>query len=97
MKITPDGIATIVTNVVAIATMAFGLSQDAADVITKAAPTIVGGIMSASTVITYLINKRKERVEVFKATVGSMMSDNAVVAKGSEDRIRAVAKSLGML
>jgi hypothetical protein len=47
--------------------------------------------------VTYLINKRKERIEVFKATVDSIKSDDPVVANGAENRINAVAKSLGML
>ena len=96
MKITSEGVVTLVTNLVGIATMVFGMSRDTADVITKAAPTIVGGIMSAATVVTYLINKRKERTAVFNAVV-SAKADGLVQAAGLEDSIVATAKRIGMI
>lgn len=96
MKITSEGAATLVTNLVAIATMLFGMSQDTADVLTKAAPTIVGGIMATATVITYLVNKRKERIEVFNAAI-SRQSDGKVAAKSAEDHAIEVGRRLGMV
>lgn len=97
MKITSEGVVTLVTNLVGIATMVFGMSRDTADVITKAAPTIVGGIMSAATVVTYLINKRKERTAVFAAVVSAKKEDGPVQAAGLEDEIVQTAKRIGMI
>lgn len=96
MKITSEGAVTLITNIVAIATMVFGMSQDTADVLTKAAPTIVGGVMSIAAVVTYLVNKRKERIEVFNAAI-SRVGDGIVTAKGVEDRVITVGKQLGMV
>lgn len=99
MKITNEGATTLVANIVGIATMLFGMSQETADVITKAAPTIIGGIMSIVTVVTYLINKSKERREVFNATVAARLAptDSVVNAQSAEDNIVATAKNLGMI
>lgn len=96
MKITSEGAVTLITNIVAIATMLFGLSQDTADVLTKAAPTIIGGIMSAVTVVTYLINKRKEKIAVFNAAIAHQ-SDGKIAAKSTEDRVITVGKRLGLV
>lgn len=99
MKITNEGITALVANVVGIAVMVFGMSQETADVITKATPTIVGGIMSLVTVVTYLINKSKERRDVFNATVQARLAptDTVVNAQSAEDNIVATAKKLGMI
>ena len=99
MKITNEGITTLVANIVGIAVMVFGMSQETADVITKATPTIVGGIMSLVTVVTYLISKSKERRDVFNATVQARLAplDTVVNAQSAEDNIVATAKNLGMI
>lgn len=99
MKITSEGITTLVSNVLGIAVMLFGMTQDTADVISKATPTIVGGLMSIATVVTYLINKRKSRSEVFNAVVATKMApvDSCVNAQSAEDSILKVAKNLGMV
>ena len=96
MKITSEGAVTLISNIIAIATMVFGMSQDTADVLTKAAPTIIGGIMSITTVVTYLVNKRKERIEVFNAAI-SRQSEGKVAAKSAEDRAIEVGRRLGMV
>jgi hypothetical protein len=99
MKVTNEGITALVANIVGIAVMVFGMSQETADVITKAAPTIIGGIMSIATVVTYLINKSKERRDVFNATVQARLAptDTVVNAQSAEDNIVATAKNLGMI
>lgn len=97
MKITPEGAITLVTNVIGIATMVFGMSQDTADVIMKAAPTIVGGVMSLVTVVTYLINKRKEKIEVFNSAMTDKEDPYVLAAKGTEARAVVIGRSLGMV
>ena len=99
MKITSEGITTLVSNVLGIAVMLFGMTQETADVISKATPTIVGGLMSIVTVVTYLINKRKSRSEVFNAIVSAKIApaDSCINAQSAEDGILKAAKNLGMV
>ena len=99
MKITNEGVTTLVANILGVAVMLFGMSQETADVLTKAAPTIIGGVMSIVTVVTYLINKRKERTEVFNAAVAARINkpEGLVAAQSTEDAILSTAKNLGMI
>ena len=91
-----EGCVTVITNMLSIAVMVFGMSQETADVISKAAPTIIGGVMSIVTVVTYLINKRKEKIEVFKA-IASKPDVGTVSAQNAENKLIATAKNLGMI
>ena len=91
-----EGCVTVITNMLSIAVMAFGMSQETADVINKAAPTIIGGAMSLVTVVTYLVNKRKEKIEVFKA-IASKPDAGTVSAQNAENKLIATAKNLGMI
>ena len=99
MKITNEGATTLIANILGVAVMLFGMSQETADVINKAAPTIIGGLMSIATVVTYLINKRKSRSEVFNAIVATKIApaDSCVNAQSAEDSILKAAKNLGMV
>lgn len=91
-----EGCVTVIANALSIAVMAFGMSQETADVINKAAPTIIGGVMSLVTVVTYLVNKRKEKIEVFKA-IASQHDVGTVSAQNAENKLIATAKNLGMI
>ena len=91
-----EGCVTVVANMLSIAVTVFGMSQETADVINKAAPTIIGGVMSLVTVVTYLVNKRKEKIEVFKA-IASKPDAGTVSAQNAENKLIATAKNLGMI
>lgn len=96
MKMDKDSIVTAITSLIGVCTLLFGLSQDVAEVLKGAVPTVVGGVMSIVAVVTYLVNRRKGKEAVLNAVVASnsMVSPNAKAAKRD---VMDVAREIGLI
>lgn len=101
MKINTETIVTLITSILGVATMCFGLSADTAEVIKGAVPTVVGGIMTLISTITYIVQKSKNRVEAAHLMVYGQRADTfdgKVVAQGVEkDAIEAIVRKAGLV
>lgn len=96
MKVTPESITTLVTSLIGMCVMVFGMAQDVANVLQAAVPTVVGGVMSIVSVVTYLVNRRKAKEAVLNAAVaaGSFFNGNA---KGGKKDVVGFAKDIGLI
>ena len=95
MKTSQDTIVLAITNVIGVCAMIFGMSSDVTSAIQSAVPTVVGGVMSIVSVVTYLINRRKGKEAVLMAVANAM----AVNPTGSQekDEIVKTARSIGLI
>ena len=93
MKISQETIITVLTNIVGLCVMIFGLSSDVASTIQNAIPTIVGGAMSLVSVVTYLYNLRKGKEAVIQAIASQSGEERQ--ARGVE--ILKVAKDINLI
>lgn len=96
-----DKIITAITTLIGLSVMLFGLSKDTADVLTAAVAPIVGGVMATVTVVTYLVNLRKNKTEVFRAlldnrSVCPAVSANLAASAASDDVVMAAARKAGL-
>ena len=101
MKINTETIITLITSILGVAVMCFGLSAETADVIKNAVPTIVGGVMALVSTITYIVQKSKNRVEAAHLMVYGQRNDvfdGKVTSQGvDEDKLLAIVKKAGLV
>lgn len=98
---TEDKIISGITALIGLGAMVFGLSQDTASTLQAAVPQVVGGAMAIASVVTYLVNRSKQRTEVFQSLAFYQASKDDAgqprdVASNNENVI-AIAKKLGMM
>ena len=93
MKVTQESVVMLVTNVIGLCVMFFGMSQDVADAIRGAVPTVVGGVMSLVSAIAYIVNRRKAKESVLNAVAAA----NATSARGEGRDILLTAHEIGLI
>ena len=99
MKIDKDTIVTGITTLIGLATMIFGISRETADVLREAVPEVVGGAMAIVSVVTYLVNSRKKKTEIFRALLDNRSACPAVLAASaaSDDVVMEAARKAGLV
>jgi len=101
MKVNAETIVTLITSLLGVATMCFGMSADTAEVIKGAVPTVVGGVMTLVSTITYIVQKSKNRVEAAHLMVYGQRNDvfdGKVTSQGvDEDKLAAIVKKAGLV
>ena len=97
-KINAETIVALLTNLVGLATMCFGMSKETAETLDKAIPTIVGGAMTLAATISYMWAKHKARVAVFtEMSTHTPVVDGDVSASAAKTTIVEHAKSCGLI
>ena len=101
MKVNTETIVTLITSILGVATMFFGLSVETAEVIKSAVPTIVGGVVALVSTVVYIVRKSKNRVEAAQLMVYGQRDDvldGKVTASGvAADKIEAIVKKAGLI
>lgn len=99
-----DKIVAGVTALIGLAAMIFGMSQDVVSTLQAAVPSVVGGVMTIVSVVTYLVNRRKAKEAVFEALAykqgecdanGSLRAPAAIDKEN--ERVLSIAKSVGLV
>jgi len=92
-----ETITTVVTSVVGVVALAFGVSKDKIDTINEAIPSIVGGVMSLVSVIALLKHKRLARTTVFENMIAASKPAVGVSAQAVAASVKEIAKSVGLI
>ena len=98
---TQDKIITAVTALIGLAAMVFGMSKETTSILVAAVPQVVGGAMAIASIVTYLVNRSKQRTEVFQALAFYQApKDDAGLPRdvsSNNENVLALAKKLGMM
>ena len=94
-----ETIVTLLTNLVGLAGVIFGISEDTASTITQAIPSIVGSFMAISSTIAYIYHKRQTRTAVFNKMVEQINKNGEATASTlvQTNAVEAAARAVGML